>query len=168
MRESIRFARGESLLGNFVVAMSDHGIVALEFADDGQAADQRLQHSFREAVIVDDQQGSADIIAKIRTAIDQPGFDPCIPLDLRGTPYQVQIWRMLRDIPVGETTTYGALAAKLGTRDPRDLTAAISANPVAILVPCHRVIKKNGSISGYRWGPRRKRALLARERALAQ
>jgi AraC family transcriptional regulator, regulatory protein of adaptative response / methylated-DNA-[protein]-cysteine methyltransferase len=71
---------------------------------------------------------------------------------------------MLRAIPVGETTTYGALAAKLGTRDPREVTEAIAGNPVAVLVPCHRVIKKDGSISGYRWGFKRKRELLARER----
>jgi AraC family transcriptional regulator of adaptative response/methylated-DNA-[protein]-cysteine methyltransferase len=71
---------------------------------------------------------------------------------------------MLRDIPSGETTSYGALAARLGTRDARDVTAAIANNAVAVLVPCHRVIRKDGSISGYRWGFRRKRSLLARER----
>jgi len=70
---------------------------------------------------------------------------------------------MLREIPAGETTSYGALAAKLGSRDPRDVTAAIANNPIAVIVPCHRVIKKDGSISGYRWGVRRKRLLLARE-----
>ena len=71
---------------------------------------------------------------------------------------------MLRDIPAGETTTYGALAAKLGTRDVRDVTAAIAANGIAILIPCHRVIRKDGSLAGYRWGYRRKRMLLERER----
>ena len=86
-----------------------------------------------------------------------------IALDLRGTPYEIQVWNLLREIAVGETTSYGALAAKLGTRDARDVTVAISTNPVAILVPCHRVIKKDGSISGYRWGVPRKRALLERE-----
>jgi AraC family transcriptional regulator of adaptative response/methylated-DNA-[protein]-cysteine methyltransferase len=82
---------------------------------------------------------------------------------LRGTPYEIQVWNLLREIAVGETTSYGALAAKLGTRDARDVTVAISTNPIAILVPCHRVLKKNGSISGYRWGVRRKRTLLERE-----
>ena len=70
---------------------------------------------------------------------------------------------MLREIPAGETTTYSALAAKLSTKDPRDVSAAIANNPIAVIVPCHRVIKKDGSISGYRWGVRRKRALLTRE-----
>jgi AraC family transcriptional regulator of adaptative response/methylated-DNA-[protein]-cysteine methyltransferase len=82
-------------------------------------------------------------------------------LDLRGTPYEIQGWNLLREIAVGETTSYGALAAKLGTRD---VTVAISTNPIAILVPGHRILKKNGSISGYRWGARRKRALLEHER----
>ncbi len=71
---------------------------------------------------------------------------------------------MLREIPAGETTTYGALAARLGTRDPRDVTEAIASNAIAILIPCHRVVKKDGSLSGYRWGFKRKRALLERER----
>jgi AraC family transcriptional regulator of adaptative response/methylated-DNA-[protein]-cysteine methyltransferase len=75
------------------------------------------------------------------------------------------VWTMLREIPAGETTNYGALAAKLGTRDARDVTGAIASNCIAILVPCHRVIRKDGSISGYGWGVRRKRALLNRERS---
>ena len=79
----------------------------------------------------------------------------------------MKIWGKLREIPTGETTNYGALAADLGTRDAREVTEAISANPIAILVPCHRVIKKDGSISGYRWGVRRKRVLLERERKAA-
>ena len=96
--------------------------------------------------------------------IDDPSHDPGIKLDPRGSDYQKRVWAMLRDIPAGETTYYGALAAKLGTRDAREVTEAIGSNAIAILVPCHRVLKKDGSISGYRWGVRRKRALLERER----
>jgi AraC family transcriptional regulator of adaptative response/methylated-DNA-[protein]-cysteine methyltransferase len=99
----------------------------------------------------------------VNRAIEQPDRDPGLPLDLRGTPYELKVWTMLRSVPAGETTNYGALAAELGTRDARDVTEAIASNPVAVLVPCHRVIKKDGSISGYRWGVKRKRALLARE-----
>ena len=118
---------------------------------------------FREADIIESQQGLRDVLEGLKRAIDEPGFDPAIPLDLRGTPYELDVWSMLRAIPVGETTNYGALAAKLGTRDARDVTEAIARNPIAVLVPCHRVIKKDGAISGYRWGVRRKRELLARE-----
>jgi AraC family transcriptional regulator of adaptative response/methylated-DNA-[protein]-cysteine methyltransferase len=115
------------------------------------------------ADVVSDQEGLSLLLSRIRRTVDQPDGGSDIELDLRGTPYEIQVWNLLREIAVGETTSYGALAAKLGTRDARDVTKAISANPIAILVPCHRVLKKDGSISGYRWGVRRKRALLERE-----
>jgi AraC family transcriptional regulator of adaptative response/methylated-DNA-[protein]-cysteine methyltransferase len=89
---------------------------------------------------------------------------PCIALDPRGDDYQKTVWSIVQEIPAGETTTYGALAAKLGSRDARDVTAAIAANAIALLIPCHRVVKKDGSLSGYRWGTKRKRTLLERER----
>jgi AraC family transcriptional regulator of adaptative response/methylated-DNA-[protein]-cysteine methyltransferase len=97
--------------------------------------------------------------------IEEPGVDHGIPLDPRGTPIQMSVWQLLGNIPMGETSHYGALAAELGTRDARPVTEAIAANSIAILVPCHRVIKKDGSISGYRWSTRRKRTLLQREQA---
>ena len=163
MREIIRFAWGISSLGNFIVAMSDKGLVALEFSSNRSATEDALSVRFAETDVIDSQQGLTDVLEKVSRAIEEPGFDPAVPLDLRGTPYEVEVWSMLRAIPVGETTNYGALAAKLGTRDARDVTEAIACNPIAVLVPCHRVIKKDGSISGYRWGVRRKRELLARE-----
>ncbi|HET7880057.1 MAG TPA: methylated-DNA--[protein]-cysteine S-methyltransferase, partial [Acetobacteraceae bacterium] len=146
------------------VAMSDKGLVMLEFSPHCSATEEALRDRFPEANVVGSPAELADVLNKIQRSIEEPGFDPCVPLDLRGTPYEVEVWSMLRAIPVGETTTYGALAAKLGTRDPRGVTEAIAGNPVAVLVPCHRVIKKDGSISGYRWGFKRKRELLARER----
>jgi AraC family transcriptional regulator of adaptative response/methylated-DNA-[protein]-cysteine methyltransferase len=167
MREIIRFARRTSALGDFLVAMSGQGLVALEFADERAALQHALRFRFPEALIVADQEGLADVLDRVQRVVEQPDFDPKIPLDLRGTPHEVKVWRMLREIPLGETTNYGALAADLGTRDAREVTEAIGANPIAILVPCHRVIKKDGSISGYRWGVRRKRALLERERKAA-
>jgi AraC family transcriptional regulator of adaptative response/methylated-DNA-[protein]-cysteine methyltransferase len=168
MREIIRFAWGTSSLGDFLVALSDQGLVGFEFAGQRAAMEDALRSRFPHAEMVADQDGLTEILDTMDQVIEQPGFDPKIPLDLRGTPYEVSVWRMLIDTPVGETTNYGALAAKLGTRDARDVTEAISVNPIAILVPCHRVIKKGGSISGYRWGVRRKRALLERERAAAR
>jgi AraC family transcriptional regulator, regulatory protein of adaptative response / methylated-DNA-[protein]-cysteine methyltransferase len=143
--------------------MSDRGLVRLEFSSHHSAAEEALRDRFAEADVVDSPTELADVLNKMRLAIEEPGFDPGIPLDLRGAPYEVEVWSMLRAIPVGETTTYGALAAKMGTRDAREVTEAIACNPIAILVPCHRVIKKDGSISGYRWGFKRKRELLARE-----
>ena len=164
MREIIRFAWGNSSLGDFMVAMSGNGVVALEFSSNRSAAEDALRVRFPGADIIDGGQELTDILEKVQRAIEVPADDPAIPLDLRGTPYEVEVWSMLRAIPVGETTNYGSLAAKLGTRDAREVTEAIACNPVAVLVPCHRVIKKDGSISGYRWGVKRKRELLARER----
>lgn len=163
MREIIRFAWGFSALGDFVVAMSDKGIVTLEFSTMHTAIEEALRARFPEACLERRQDELADVVEIVAGVIADPAADCDLPLDLRGTAYEVKVWSMLREIPAGQTTTYGALAAKLGSRDPRDVTTAIASNPIAVIVPCHRVIKKDGSISGYRWGVRRKRALLARE-----
>jgi AraC family transcriptional regulator of adaptative response/methylated-DNA-[protein]-cysteine methyltransferase len=156
----IRYAFGKTSFGDVAVAASDKGVVALEFVDDRSVSEELLHSRFMDAKVVSDQTGLSLLLSRITRAVEQPdrGFD--IERDLRGTPYEIQVWNLLRKIAVGETTSYGALAAKLGTRD---VTVAISTNPIAILVPCHRVLKKNGSISGYRWGVRRKRALLEHE-----
>jgi AraC family transcriptional regulator of adaptative response/methylated-DNA-[protein]-cysteine methyltransferase len=163
MQEIIHFAWGTGSLGDFMIALSSTGLVALEFSSSRAATEGALRARFPNADVVDGQAGLSSTVEQLGHAIEEPGFDPRVPLDLRGTPYEVGVWTMLRAIPVGETTNYGALAAKLGTRDARDVTVAIASNPVAVLVPCHRVIKKDGSISGYRWGFKRKRELLARE-----
>jgi AraC family transcriptional regulator of adaptative response/methylated-DNA-[protein]-cysteine methyltransferase len=163
MREIVRFAWGSSSLGDFVVAMSEKGIVVLGFSSMHTAMEDALSIRIPEADLERSQEELADVMEIVAGVIDDPASDCDLPLDLRGTPYEVIVWTMLREIPAGQTTTYGALATKLGSRDPRDVTAAIASNPVAVIVPCHRVIKKDGSISGYRWGVRRKRALLARE-----
>uniref|UniRef100_A0A9E8CTM8 Methylated-DNA--[protein]-cysteine S-methyltransferase n=1 Tax=Bosea sp. NBC_00436 TaxID=2969620 RepID=A0A9E8CTM8_9HYPH len=163
MREIIRFAWGISSLGDFIVAMSDKGIVALEFGSARDALEDALRTRFPDAGLHESESELAGVVATVAAQIDDPASDCDLPLDLRGTAYEVKVWMMLREIPAGQTTNYGALAARLGTRDPRDVTEAIANNAVAVIVPCHRVIKKDGSISGYRWGVQRKRTLLARE-----
>jgi AraC family transcriptional regulator, regulatory protein of adaptative response / methylated-DNA-[protein]-cysteine methyltransferase len=164
MSNRIRYAWGSSSLGNFIAATSDHGLVAFEFGEPDAAMVDALRMRFAEASIEPDPAGLAGIIQTLAHLVDDPSQDPGIPLDMRGSDYQKQVWTMLREIPAGETTNYGSLAAKLGTRDAREVTDAIGSNAIAILIPCHRVIKKDGSISGYRWGVRRKRTLLERER----
>ena len=159
MTEHIRYAGGKSSLGDFLAAVSDQGLVAFEFDTTPDA----LRMRFPEAVVEADPGGLSDVVEALGRVVDDPSHDPGIKLDPRGSDYQKRVWAMLRDIPAGETTYYGALAAKLGTRDAREVTEAIGSNAIAILVPCHRVLKKDGSISGYRWGVRRKRALLERE-----
>jgi AraC family transcriptional regulator of adaptative response/methylated-DNA-[protein]-cysteine methyltransferase len=163
MREIIRFAWGTSSLGDFMVAMSDNGIVAVEFSSHRVATEDALRARFLEADVIGNQSGMTGVLEKVTRAIKEPGLDFGVPLDLRGTPYEVGVWSMLRAVAPGETTSYGALAAKLGARDAREVTKAIANNPIAVLVPCHRVVKKDGSISGYRWGFKRKRELLVRE-----
>jgi AraC family transcriptional regulator, regulatory protein of adaptative response / methylated-DNA-[protein]-cysteine methyltransferase len=164
MSEQIRYAWGSSSLGDFIAAVSDRGLVAFELADCRAAVLDALGARLSRVSLAADEAGLADVVAKLAALADHPARDPGIALDPRGSDYQRQVWSLLQQIPPGETTTYGALAARLGTRDARDVTEAIAANMIAILIPCHRVVKKSGSLSGYRWGFKRKRALLARER----
>jgi AraC family transcriptional regulator of adaptative response/methylated-DNA-[protein]-cysteine methyltransferase len=163
MSEQIRYAWGTSSLGDFIAAASDAGLVAFEFGEQGAALLDALCARFPDAAIVEDRGGLADIVEKLGRLVEHPDQDAGIALDMRGSDYQKQVWTLLREIPAGETTNYGSLATRLGTRDARDVTEAIGSNTIAILVPCHRVVKKDGSISGYRWGVRRKRLLLQRE-----
>lgn len=167
MSEPIRYAWGQSSLGDFVAAVSARGLVAFEFTDHRSAVLEALRTNLSGAALEEDQTGLSDLIDKLETLVDHPETDPDIKLDPRGSDYQRQVWSLLREIPAGETTNYGALAARLGTRDAREVTEAIASNAIAILIPCHRVVKKDGSLSGYRWGFRRKRALLDRERQAA-
>ena len=162
--DRIRYAWGESSLGSFLAAVSDAGLVSFEFRSRRDGVPESLHERLAGSELVEDAAGLAGTVAALAALVDDPASDPELALDLRGTEFERRVWGVLREIPPGETTHYGAVAARLGTRDPRDTTAAIAANPVAILVPCHRVIRKDGSISGYRGGVWRKRALLARER----
>jgi AraC family transcriptional regulator, regulatory protein of adaptative response / methylated-DNA-[protein]-cysteine methyltransferase len=168
MSERIRYAWGKSSLEDFIAATSDRGLVAFEFAGRGAAPLTALKARLPEVSLEEDGEGLSGLVGKLETLIDHPETDPDIVLDPRGSDYQKQVWLLLRRIPAGQTTNYGALAAELGTRDARDVTEAIASNAIAILIPCHRVVKKDGSLSGYRWGVKRKRVFLERERRAAQ
>lgn len=164
MSETIRYASGQSSLGPFIAACSGRGLVAFEFADLIAAPAEALRARFPAARIVEDDASMAAAIEHLATVVDHPDRDAGIALDLRGTEYERCVWNVLREIPAGRTVTYGDVAAKLGApRDTREVGEACAANAIAILIPCHRVVKKDGSLAGYRWGYKRKRALLARE-----
>ena len=164
MTERIHYALGQSSLGDFIAAASDRGLVAFEFGESRTGLVQGLQARFADFLVEEDALGLSDVVARLTVVADHPDRDPGLALDLRGSEFQKRVWELLRRIPAGQTTTYGAIAAKMGTpRDARDVTEAIAANTIAILIPCHRVVRKDGSMSGYRWGFRRKRSLLARE-----
>jgi len=168
MAEHIRYAWGDSSLGSFLAAASDHGLVAFEFAERGTSAIEALRLRCPAATVDEDGAGLSGTLARLAAVVERPGDDPDLALDPRGSEQERRVWETLRQIPGGQTTTYGEIAARLGTpREAREVAAACAANALAILIPCHRVVKKGGALSGYRWGVRRKRALLAREQTAA-
>jgi AraC family transcriptional regulator of adaptative response/methylated-DNA-[protein]-cysteine methyltransferase len=153
---SIEWTIGETLLGPALVATTARGVCALRF-DEGP---EWLERRFPRATLRHDPEAGADALAILRSATTEPRP---LALHVRGTPFQVQVWRALLAIPAGDHSSYGALAADLGT-GARAIGNAVGANPVGVLIPCHRVLRKTGALGGYRWGLPRKRALLALER----
>lgn len=153
MSERIRYAWGQSSLGEFIAASSECGLVAFEFGEAREALVNALRARFPAATVSEDDAHLAATVKLLADLVDHPARALDMALDLRGTEYEKQVWKILCEIPAGHTTTYGAVAAAMGTpRDARDVTAAIAANTIAILIPCHRVVKKDGALSGYRWG----------------
>lgn len=162
--ETLRFGYGDTTLGTIAVAESMRGVVALFIGDDRAKLRCDLKDAFPEAELVLDQTSLAQTIAKAAALVDAPQLGTDLTLDLRGSPVEVAVWRALQAIPSGETRTYGAIARDLPqAATAQDVGAACAANRIAIAVPCHRVVKSDGSISGYRWGVQRKRRLINME-----
>ena len=162
--ETLRFAYGDTTLGSVVVAESGRGVAALFIGDDRAGLLRDLRDAFPEAELVLDQSGLAETIAKATAVVDAPHLGSDLTLDLRGSPVEVAVWNALRTIPPGETRSYGAIAQGLPiAATAQDVGAACAANRIAVAVPCHRVVKSDGSISGYRWGVGRKRRLINME-----
>lgn len=162
--EVLRFGYGETTLGTIAIAESVRGLVALFIGHDRERVLRDLREAFPDAELVPDDIGLTDSIAKATALVDAPHIAADLPLDLRGSPAELAIWDALRAIPAGETRTYGAIAKGLPfAATAQDVGAACAANRIAVAVPCHRVVKSDGSISGYRWGVQRKRRLINRE-----
>jgi len=162
--ETLRFGYGEAALGTIVIAESGYGVVALFIGDDRAKLLRDLKDAFPSAELVLDQAGLAQTIAKAVALADVPHRGTDLALDLRGSPVEMAVWDALRAIPSGETRTYGAIARDLPiAATAQDVGAACAANRIAVAVPCHRVVKSDGSISGYRWGVKRKRRLINME-----
>ena len=162
-REEIRFVIGESTLGPVLVAESVRGICALLFGDG--ATETELKRRFPAAELCEDDALAARA-AEVAALVEAPSRELDVPLDLRGTAFQQSVWAALREIPTGKTATYADVARQIGQPGAvRAVAQACGANPVAVIVPCHRVIRSDGGLSGYRWGVERKRALLEREAA---
>ncbi|RJG15299.1 bifunctional DNA-binding transcriptional regulator/O6-methylguanine-DNA methyltransferase Ada [Massilia cavernae] len=163
---SIRFAIGECSLGAILVAATGKGICAILMGDDPDALARDLQDRFPNAELLGAETDFEQTVARVVGFVEAPAIGLDLPLDVRGTAFQQRVWQALREIPSGATVSYAELAARVGIPSgARAIAGACAANPVAVAIPCHRVVRNDGSISGYRWGVERKKALLERESA---
>ncbi len=161
---SIRFAVGACSLGAILVAATDQGVCAILLGDDPEALVRELQDRFSKARLIGGDNEFERWVAKVVGLVEAPAIGLDLPLDVRGTAFQQRVWQALREIPPGSTMSYGQLASRIGApRAIRAVAAACAANPLAVAIPCHRVVRADGGLSGYRWGVERKRALLERE-----
>jgi len=161
---SIRFAIGQCSLGAILVAATQRGICAILIGDDPQALLRDLQDRFPRADLGGGDAGFEAWMAQVVGLVEAPTISLDLPLDIRGTAFQQRVWQALRAIPPGSTATYTQIAAALGApKAVRAVAGACAANALAVAIPCHRVVRQDGSLSGYRWGVERKRALLDRE-----
>ena len=161
---SIHFAVGQCSLGAILVAQSQRGVCAILLGDDPDTLVRDLQDQFPKADLVGADRGFEQLIARVVGFIEAPALGLDLPLDLRGTAFQERVWRALREIPVGSTASYAQIAERIGApKSFRAVAQACGANHLAVAIPCHRVVRSNGELSGYRWGVERKRQLLERE-----
>ncbi|MDM0104066.1 bifunctional DNA-binding transcriptional regulator/O6-methylguanine-DNA methyltransferase Ada [Variovorax sp. J22R24] len=160
----IRFAIGECALGAILVAQSERGVCAIALGDDPDALARDLQDQFPQARLIGGDAGFEELVAKVVGFVEAPGLGLDLPLDVRGTAFQQRVWQALREIPIGATASYSDIAKRIGApKSMRAVAQACGANTLAVAIPCHRVVRSDGSLSGYRWGVERKSALLRRE-----
>jgi AraC family transcriptional regulator of adaptative response/methylated-DNA-[protein]-cysteine methyltransferase len=160
----IRFAIGECSLGSILVAQSERGVCAILLGEDPDALARDLQDRFPKARLIGGDRDYEQLVAQVVGFIEAPAIGLDLPLDVRGTAFQQRVWRALRDIPAGSTVSYSEIARHIGSpKSVRAVAGACAANMLAVAIPCHRVVRNDGGLSGYRWGVQRKRALLDRE-----
>ena len=160
----LRFAIGQCSLGAILVAASGKGIAAILLGDDPEMLLRDLEGRFPQAALIGGDRKFEKVLAKAIALIEAPGARFDLPLDVRGTAFQHRVWQALREIPAGKTVSYAELAARIGMpKAVRAVAAACAANRLAVAIPCHRVVRSDQGLSGYRWGVERKRELLARE-----
>ncbi len=160
----IRFAIGECSLGSILVARSERGVCAILLGDDPETLVRDLQDQFPKAELIGGDAGFEALVAKVVGFVEAPAIGLDLPLDVRGTAFQERVWQALRQIPAGTTASYAEIARRIGMpRAVRAVAQACGANHLAVAIPCHRVVRSDGALSGYRWGVERKRELLQRE-----
>jgi AraC family transcriptional regulator of adaptative response/methylated-DNA-[protein]-cysteine methyltransferase len=161
---TIHYSIAECSLGLIVVAATDRGICAIEFGDDRETLVEQLQVSFPNAVLGTAGPDFSSAVREVVAFIDNPAKDFKLPLDIQGTAFQKRVWTALREIQPGTTSSYGEIAGRIGRpQSARAVANACASNILAVAIPCHRVVRGDGKISGYKWGARRKRLLLDRE-----
>ncbi len=162
---TIRFAVGECSLGTVLVAASARGVCAIFLGDDPDTLIAELESRFPRAQLIGADADFERIVAAVVGFVESPYADLDLPLDVRGTAFQQRVWQALKEIPIGDTVSYADVARRIGApRSVRAVAGACAANPLALAIPCHRVVRRDGALSGYRWGVERKRTLLERER----
>lgn len=160
----VRFAIGESSVGSILVAKSDRGVCSILMGDRPGQLVRDLRNRFPRATLVEDDDGSRQLVSKVVGFADAPTASLDLPLDVRGSAFQQRVWQALRKIPVGSTASYTDIANRIGSpKSVRAVARACGANPLALAIPCHRVVRNDGTLAGYRWGIERKRVLLDRE-----
>jgi AraC family transcriptional regulator of adaptative response/methylated-DNA-[protein]-cysteine methyltransferase len=165
----IHFACGRCSLGALLVASSERGVCAILLGDDERQLREQLALRFPKAELTVADKGFHRQVSAVVRLIEAPDREFKLPLDVRGTVFQERVWQALRAIPAGTTLSYGELAVRLGAaKAVRAVARACAENPAAVAIPCHRVLRGDGSLAGYRWGIERKRALLARERKASE
>lgn len=161
---AIRFAIGQCSLGSILVAASEKGICAIMLGDDPEVLVRDLQDRFAKAELLGGDAAFERLVATVVGFVEDPRIGWSLPLDIRGTAFQRRVWQALRAIPLGQTASYAEIAKRIGApKAMRAVAQACAANPLAAAIPCHRVVRTDGSLSGYRWGVARKAALLRRE-----
>lgn len=162
--EVIRFAVGESSLGAILVASSRKGVASILLGDDPDELVRSLQDRFPKAALVGGDREYEALVARVVGFVEAPGIGLDLPLDVRGTAFQQRVWQALQEIPVGQTASYAEVARLIGSpKAVRAVASACAANNLAVAIPCHRVVRNDGKLSGYAWGVERKRVLLDRE-----
>jgi AraC family transcriptional regulator of adaptative response/methylated-DNA-[protein]-cysteine methyltransferase len=163
--EEIKFAVGQtSSLGAILVASTKKGVAAILLGDDPEELVRNLQDRFPNARLIGADRDYEGLVAQVVGFVEAPRIGLDLPLDVRGTAFQERVWRALQEIPAGATVSYAEVARRIGVpKSVRAVAAACGANKLAVAIPCHRVIRNDGSLSGYAWGVERKRALLDRE-----
>ena len=160
----IRFAVGECSLGAILVAATELGVCFIALGADPKALVRDLRDRFRKAELIGGDQDFERLVAKVIAFVERPEMGFHLPLDVRGTAFQQRVWQELCAIPLGETRSYSEVAKRLGhPKATRAVARACGANPIAVVIPCHRVVGKDGSLTGYRWGVERKKKLLGSE-----